>query len=198
MERWAHQLAKDKFDLEHRVRNLTRSLGFESLQEAENSQNSFNPPADAGAKAASTSIAIVHKPPLLTNDIDAYVKRIDELEKEGERARAETSRYVREVELVSAENRSLISSMEETRSHAAELEKANVARRKVFDERLALRDATIAALKTQVRGSRGESPTIGAPRDPTFNSSGEEGGNIDLPCVDAFLRAHHNALNLNV
>jgi hypothetical protein len=197
LEHWARGIAKDKFDLEHRVRNLTRSLGFESLQEAEDSQNILEPLPEPDVKPASTAIATLHKPSLFTNDIDAYVKRIDELEKEGERARAEAARYAREVELVSAENRSLVSSMEETRSHVAELEKANVARRKVFNERLALRDANIEALKTQVRSGSLESATTGAPCDPLLHPSGKgKGSLIDLSCVDVFCeRISHNALN---
>lgn len=141
------------------MRNLTRSLGFESLREAE---ESFDLPADGGATSAST-FGFSHKLPLSSKDIDACVKRIDELEKEGERARSEAARYAREVELVSAENRSLVRSVEEARSHASELEKANAARIQRFDERLALRDATIKALKSQL-----------------------ETRSLDSPCVDAF------------
>src|ERR1700733_3042750 len=95
LEHWAHGLAKDKLNLEHRMHNLMRSLGFESLREAE---ESLDLPADAGGTSASTS-GFSHKLPLFSNDIDACVKRIDELEKEGERARSEAARYAREVEL---------------------------------------------------------------------------------------------------
>jgi predicted RNase H-like nuclease (RuvC/YqgF family) len=159
LEHWAHELAKDKLNLKHRMRNLTRCLGFESLREAE---ESLNLPADAGGTSAPTS-GFSHKLPLSPKDIDACVKRIDELEKEGERARSEAARYAREVELVSAENRSLVRSVEEARSHVSELEKANAERIRRFDERLALRDATIKALKGQL-----------------------ETRSLDSPCVDAF------------
>lgn len=174
MERWAHGLANEKFSLENRMRNLTRSLGFESLQEAEESQK-------AGGTPLSTSVATLPEPPLLTNDVDAYLKRIEELEKEGERTRVEAARYAREVELLSAENRSLVQSAEETRIRMAEVEQASVARRQVFDERLALRDATIEALKTQIRNRNLEAASPGALCAPTLHPNEKEKETMDFP-----------------
>ncbi|KAF8321645.1 hypothetical protein DL93DRAFT_2147589, partial [Clavulina sp. PMI_390] len=70
-EAYARQLAADKYDLEHRVQNLTRALGFDSLDQAEESQ-SLNLPAPRGKSRS-------HAPPP-TSELKALTLRVNELE----------------------------------------------------------------------------------------------------------------------
>lgn len=154
LEKWANGLAKDNFDLNHRVRNLTRSLGFDSLREAEESQaihydpspppisHSNNPPSD---------------PSHPVQDVNAFHQRILDVEKEAEQAREEAVRYAREVELITvdyarmtSENRALTSSLAQARSLAEEYERDKGKMREEFAERLAIKDVMIADLKKKL------------------------------------------------
>jgi septal ring factor EnvC (AmiA/AmiB activator) len=156
------------------VRNLTRSLGFNSLQDAEESQSLQR--GIPSAAALDSDLRPVTGPALSVHDVDSYLKRITQVEEEAQQARDEATRCAREVELLNldlkrltADNRSLSTSLQESRANIEEYEREKLNMREEFAERLTLKDGAITDLKkmlAEASASRLDMPVIPSPRPP--------------------------------
>lgn len=134
------QLRREKFDLEHRIKNLANRIGFESLEEAEQSQNISVTPDTTTQK-----------------HLDEALERIKELEAD---AVVQSDRRDREDSLMAKEFRRLAEEKATLSQRAEDASKDLRARdeevqrmRDEFQERLDLKDQTIADLRKKLAAS---------------------------------------------
>lgn len=194
IEQYAKTIAQDKFNLEHRVRNLTRSLGFDSLRDAEESQSLRPHPLPASTSSDPPS----PPPPAL----ETYTRRIAELEEENARVRAEADSHLTksstlesDLARVSQELELTAQSLNEAQTRVTQLDKMNRKLKEDFDGRLnelaqSLHQPSSNAIELVARPRRAGISRAGAKENRKL---------VDVSCVHLFsLSLHRHESNLLV
>ncbi|KAF9520587.1 hypothetical protein BS47DRAFT_644637 [Hydnum rufescens UP504] len=194
MKQWNSQLNREKFDLEHRVRNLITQLGYRSLEHAEESQREESQ-AQTGAGPNSESA--------LQARFNTALAKIEALEGA---ATSSFHRHKRELDLLERDVKRLLNektALEQRTATADSLlvyTKEEAQRmREEFDERLAIKEDILSELRSKMPLAPSNPPE--APSRSKENGLPMEidtpllpGTESDLPKVLHRLEFHHKEL----
>lgn len=171
------------------MQNLTRSLGFNSLQQAEESQSitvAPPPPQPSSSDDPETSA----KAAILLSEIDVepYVKRIAELEEDNARLHDESSTHAArseslqsKLDQMAADSTTLAHSLEVSQTRIANLEKTNRKLMEDFEGRLDLAVGLVESLNKPAPGNAAAKDTagLGPPSPaPTSRTATKENRNL--------------------
>lgn len=177
------------------MQNLTRSLGFNSLQQAEESQSiavALPPtkPSSSNDPKTSANAATHSGPDILVSetDVEPYLKRITELEEDNARLQEESSTYAARSESLqsrldqmAAESTTLTHSLEVSQARVANLEKTNRKLKEDFEGRLDLAVGLVESLNKTSPGAAAvkDATRLGPPSPaPTSRTATKENQNL--------------------
>jgi chromosome segregation ATPase len=143
MKQWNSQLNREKFDLEHRVRNLITQLGYHSLEHAEESQREESqaqagPNSDSALQARlDTALAKIEAlEGAATSSFHRHQRELDLLERDVKRLSSEKTALEQRITLADS---LLVYTKEEAQRMREE-----------FDERLAIKEDIISELRSKM------------------------------------------------